>query len=105
MVRQLRLVSLTEATSYVALLVATAVKASGGTDVGVTVLGPVHGVLYLVFVAMIARRREALHWPWAKAFTAMIIGSLPLGGYWLERTWFAPMLRRDDLSPVGSAAS
>ncbi len=84
--------SLVEATSYVALLVATLVKAAGVTDVGVTVLGPVHGVLYLCFVALIAYRRRPLQWPWPKAFTAMIIGSLPLGGYWLERKWFAPML-------------
>lgn len=93
MIRRLRLLSLTEATSYVALLLATVVKAAGWTDIGVTVLGPVHGVLYLAFVAAIARCREALGWPWAKAFTAMIIGSLPLGGYWLERSWLAPMER------------
>ncbi len=93
MIRQLRLLSLTEASSYVALLVATVVKAIGWTDLGVAILGPIHGVLYLVFVAAIASRREALAWPWPKAFTAMIIGSLPLGGYWLERRWLAPLDR------------
>ena len=91
MIRQLRLVSLTEATSYLALLVATAVKQTGGPPARVTVLGPVHGILYLVFVAAIAWRQQALGWPWPKAFTAMVIGSLPFGGFWLDRKWLAPM--------------
>lgn len=91
MIRQLRLLSVTEAVSYLALLVATAVKQTGGTEAGVTVLGPIHGVLYLVFVAAIVWRQEALEWPWPKAFTAMIIGALPFGGFWLDRNWLAPL--------------
>ena len=94
MIRRLRLLSLAEATSYVAFLIATVVRAVGGTDTGVTVLGPIHGVLYLIFVAAVIRTRPALTWPWSKALMAMIMGSLPLGGYWLERTWLAPLEQR-----------
>lgn len=97
MIRQLRLISVAEASSYVALLAATVAKLLGLGGTGVTVLGPVHGVLYLVFVAAMAWRRGRLGWPWARAFTAMIIGSLPLGGFWLERNWFAPIDRPAEL--------
>lgn len=83
--------SIAEAVSYLALLVATIIKWTGGSDLGVTVLGPVHGVLYLVFCGFVAWRRQALEWPWVKALTAMIIGSLPLGGFWLDQKWFAPL--------------
>lgn len=104
LIRQLRLISVAEASSYVALLVATAAKQLGFGGIGVTVLGPVHGVLYLAFVAAVAWRREWLGWPWARALTAMIIGSLPLGGFWLERNWLAPLdrsRRAPDRSPTG----
>ena len=90
-IRQLRLVSIIEASSYVALLAATIIKQSGGAALGVAVLGPIHGVLYLAFVACIGWRQPGLGWPWSKAFTAMIIGSLPLGGFWLEHNWLAPL--------------
>ena len=52
-INALRVVSVTEATSYLALLVATVVERTGGSDVGVSVLGPIHGVLYLVFAALV----------------------------------------------------
>lgn len=89
------MLSLTEATSYLALLAATIVKMAGGPDTGVTVLGPVHGVLYLIFVGAIILRRGPLGWAWSRALMAMIIGSLPLGGFWLERNWLAPLDRPD----------
>jgi integral membrane protein len=98
-IRQLRLLSVAEATSYLMLLGATAIEQTGGSTTGVSVIGPVHGVLYLSFVAAVAWRRTALCWPWPKAFTAMIIGSVPLGGFWLERNWLAP-LESDRNRPV-----
>ena len=91
MIRQLRIASVTEASSYLALLVATIIGWSGGSDIGVTILGPVHGVLYLVFCGVVIWRRRALRWPWVRALTAMIIGSLPFGGFWLDQKWFAPL--------------
>lgn len=90
-IRQLRIVSVTEAVSYLALLMATIVDWTGGSDLGVTVLGPVHGVLYLTFCGMVAWRRDRLEWTWVQALTAMIIGSLPFGGFWLDQKWFAPL--------------
>lgn len=91
MIRQLRVVSITEAVSYLALLLATVIDRTGGSDAGVAVMGPVHGVLYLVFVGFIVWRRVALGWSWIDALTAMIIGSLPFGGFWIDRKWLAPL--------------
>lgn len=91
MIRELRAVSIAEAVSYLALLIATIVKWTGGSDVGVTILGPIHGLLYLVFVAFIVWRRRALDWSWVRALTAIIIGSLPFGGFWIDQKWLAPL--------------
>ncbi len=87
LIQLLRRVSVTEAVSYLALLVATAVKETGGTEAGVTVLGPIHGVLFLVFAALVLAARSALGWSWFRTLLALIIGSLPFGGFWLERRW------------------
>ena len=91
MIRELRIVSVTEAVSYLALLIATVIKWTGGSDLGVTILGPIHGTLYLVFVGFIVWRRNELEWTWIRAITAMIIGSLPFGGFWIDRRWLAPL--------------
>lgn len=93
MIRQLRLVSITEATSYLALLVATAVERTGGSEDGVTVLGPIHGVLYLVYAGLMLWRRRRLGWSWTRTLVALVAGSLPFGGYWIDRRWLAPLER------------
>jgi integral membrane protein len=90
-IRNLRIASVAEATSYLLLLVATIVKQTGGTETGVSVLGPVHGVLYLTFATLVLVNRPALEWDWARTVIALVVGSLPLGGFWLERAWLAPL--------------
>lgn len=90
-IRTLRLASIAEGTSYLLLLVATVVKQTGGTSAGVSALGPIHGVLYLIFAALVLRHRRALGWDGARTIIALVVGSLPLGGFWLERTWLAPL--------------
>lgn len=89
LVRPLRIVSVTEATSYLLLLVATLVKETGGSEIGVTVLGPIHGVLYLVFAGLVLFTRQVLGWSIVRTILALIIGSLPFGGFWLDRNWLA----------------
>lgn len=91
MVRSLRRISIIEAVSYLVLLVATVVKRSGGTDLGVSVFGPIHGVLFLIYAFMLLRDHRALGWTLWKTVSAMIIGSLPFGGFWVEHQWLAPL--------------
>jgi integral membrane protein len=90
-ITNLRRISVIEAISYFALLIATILKWTRGAEIGVTILGPIHGVLYLVFAAMILRHRTQLGWPWTKALQALVIGSLPVGGFWLDQKWLAPL--------------
>ncbi|MCH2634393.1 MAG: DUF3817 domain-containing protein [Acidimicrobiales bacterium] len=85
MYRILHLTSRLEAASYLLLLAATAVKYGAGYDRGVTVIGPIHGVLYLIFVAVIVRWFADMKWSFRKALAAMVLGSLPLGGFLVDR--------------------
>jgi len=85
MYRILHWISRLEAASYLVLLVATAFKYLADYDRGVTVIGPIHGVLYLVFVSAILRWFPELKWSFRRALAAMVLGSIPLGGFLVDR--------------------
>ena len=76
-----------EAVSYLLLLGATVIKRAGGTELGVTVFGPIHGVLFLVFAGALLASYRRLGWQLSRTVLAIIIGSLPFGGFWVERRW------------------
>ena len=86
--RIFRITALAEATSFLALLVATYVKYAQDQAAGVEVLGPVHGLLFIAYVLLalyIARQAE-----WSARTTLMVLagGVLPFGGFAVDR-WLA----------------
>ncbi len=85
MIKAFRTVAVAEATSFVALLVASYVKHTGGGELGVSVLGPIHGALFVAYVVLALRVRERLSW--STSTTAWVIAGavLPLGGFVVER--------------------
>lgn len=89
--RTLHLTSRLEATSYLMLLTAVIVKYAADNDTGVSVMGPIHGVLYLVFVGAVLRFYDDLGWPFSRAVVAMAMGAIPLGGFYLDRNWLPPI--------------
>jgi integral membrane protein len=87
--RTFRHVALLEATSFLALLVATVVKHSDGGETGVQILGPIHGVLFLAYVFLVFVIRGGERWN-LKVTSWILLGAvLPFGGYvvdwWLLR--------------------
>ncbi|RJK98454.1 DUF3817 domain-containing protein [Vallicoccus soli] len=90
---RLRYVSVAEAVSFLLLLVATLLKYTGPQDeVGVKVLGPVHGALFVLYVLLaldVWRRRR-----WSLGRAAVVIGAsvLPVAPLWVE----SRMLREDE---------
>jgi integral membrane protein len=87
--RTFRYVALLEATSFLALLVATVVKHSDGGETGVQILGPIHGLLFLAYVFLVFAIRGEERWN-VKVTCWILLGAvLPFGGYvvdwWLLR--------------------
>lgn len=93
MLTNLRRISVIEAVSYLVLIVAAVIKRAGGTEMGVTIVGPIHGVLFLGFAAMILMNFKELGWPLWKAIAGIFIGSLPFGGFYLDQMWLKPLER------------
>jgi len=88
-VRNFRYVALVEATTFLALLVASVIKNTGGSETGVQVLGPIHGLLFIAYVVFALRLREPEGWTTKQTIGILIGAVLPFGGYvvdwWLLR--------------------
>lgn len=81
MLRNLRVVAAIEATSFLALLVATYLKYTDHGEKGVQILGPAHGALFLVYVYLSLQVRAERDWDNATTFWVLLGAVLPFGGY------------------------
>jgi integral membrane protein len=84
-----RWVALIEATTFLALLVATVIKHTDGGATGVQILGPIHGALFIAYVINVFAIRTDQRWS-TKVTCWILLGAvLPFGGYvvdwWLTR--------------------
>ena len=68
--RALRVVAAVEGVSFVVLLVCSVLKRTTSVD-AVPVMGPVHGTLFLLLVALVLNQRRLLRWSWR--FTAVML--------------------------------
>jgi integral membrane protein len=91
-VRALRAVAVAEAISWLALIVATVVKYSADQPVAVKILGPIHGVLFIAYVALALSVRTQLRWGARTLLIVLVDAVLPGGGL--------VVARRSDLQPV-----
>jgi integral membrane protein len=87
--RNFRYVALIEATTFLALLVASVIKNTGGSETGVQILGPIHGLLFVAYVVLALNLRGPAGWTGKQTFWILVGAVLPFGGYvvdwWLVR--------------------
>jgi integral membrane protein len=83
--RNFRYVALVEATTFLALLVASAIKNTGGSETGVQILGPIHGLLFIAYVVLALNLREPAGWTGKQTFWILAGAVLPFGGYVVDR--------------------
>ncbi len=86
-IKNLRYVALAEATSFLALLVATYFKVgadAAGGKTAVSILGPIHGLLFLAYVFVTLSVRTQQRWS-TRTTTLILIGAvIPFGGYYVD---------------------
>jgi integral membrane protein len=83
--RSFRITALAEATSFLALLVATYVKYGHDEPVGVEILGPVHGALFVAYVLLALNLASRAGWGVRTTVLVLIGAVLPFGGYVVDR--------------------
>lgn len=85
----MRYIALAEATSFIALLIASVIKRTGGDEIGVQILGPIHGVLFIAYVVIALNLRAEAGWSAKTTFWILVGAVIPFGGYvvdwWLLR--------------------
>jgi integral membrane protein len=79
--RWFRLVALAEAISWLALIVATIVKYAADAPLGVHVLGPIHGVLFIAYVILALEVRRRLSWDGRTLLLVLAESIVPGGGF------------------------
>jgi integral membrane protein len=81
-----RAVAVAEALSWTGLLIGMVFKyLVVGDDIGVKIFGPIHGALFLLYLAVTVVVRHRLRWSSAATILAFIAGVPPLGTLVFER--------------------
>src|SRR5918994_259548 len=81
MIARFRLIALAEAVSWLALIAATVAKRAFDVEEATAVIGPIHGVIFLVYLAAVVFLREELGWPLKRTAVAIAAAVIPLGAY------------------------
>ena len=85
MTSKFRIVALLEAVSFLALLAATIFhRVFDGSDVGVSVLGPIHGFLFLAYVLLALLVREEQGWSVGQLILVLVLSALPFGAVYVH---------------------
>ncbi len=85
-IRRFRLTALAEGSSFLVLLcIAMPMKYLMGMPRVVTVVGAIHGILFLLYVAQLARLRTTYQWDNRFSFYAFLASLLPLGPFIFDK--------------------
>ena len=99
--RRMRLVSLLEGLTLVALLlVAVPLKHIAGYPAATSIIGPIHGMAFLLYVWMLIQTASGADWSRAEIARAVIMALIPFGAFANER-----FLKRKELALAASVAS
>lgn len=79
----LRAVSIIEATTYLVLVGSVLAHRLSEAPDRAAVLGLVHGVWFLVYLALVLRARARWHWSMHDTVTLLFVAAIPLGGYYV----------------------
>src|SRR5215510_9259697 len=103
MILWFRRVAVLEAVSYLVLLAASVAKHGFGVQGLVETIGPIHGVIFLVYLALALGVRRPLGWDSGTTLTVVIAAVIPLGGIIVERRYTdEPVVREPEHSPERS---
>lgn len=88
-IRNFRHLAIAEAISFLVLLVGSGLKRADVTELGVQIVGPIHGFLFVAYVAFAFSIRKLAGWSHLATFWILVGAMLPFGGFvvdwWLAR--------------------
>ena len=86
----LRIVGLLEGTSFlVLLLIAMPMKYFANMPMPVSIVGGMHGFLFVAYVALALLATVAFRWPVGRLLLALAASVIPTGTFWFDRKLLA----------------
>jgi integral membrane protein len=84
-VGRLRVISVVEAISFLILLTCSVLKRTNDWPLGVQIMGPVHGVLFITYVLAVLDLRKRTAWPNGLVAKLIVAAVLPIAPFFVER--------------------
>jgi integral membrane protein len=67
------------------VLVGMPLKYAAGNDTVVALVGPAHGFLFMIYLALTFDLARRLRWPFLRMVLVMAAGTIPFLSFWTER--------------------
>jgi integral membrane protein len=84
-ITRFRIVSLLEAVSFIALLCSSVIKRTEGEEIGVQIMGPTHGILFILYVVLALDLKVKLRWDGFTTFKVVAASVVPFAPFFVER--------------------
>ncbi|MBC8151969.1 MAG: DUF3817 domain-containing protein [Bacteroidetes bacterium] len=86
---RLRAIGLAEGISYLVLLfIGVPLKRFGGHSEVVEIVGPIHGLLFLLYVLIVVQAKVEYNWPLGKTLLALVASVIPGGTFYADHKIF-----------------
>ena len=90
MKKALKIVAVLEAVSFLVLLAAAVVKRTADEETGVKVMGPIHGMLFLLYVLLVGIVALDEKWRLKRTLLTLLCSVIPFGGFIADRKLIGP---------------
>jgi integral membrane protein len=80
-----RLTAYVEAATYLMLLAGVIILHGFGGPDFVKIMGPIHGVVFLVYFVLVLNIRQSQGWKFWKTILVLVASAIPLGGFFVGR--------------------
>jgi integral membrane protein len=81
--RQFAWLAFAEAGSFVLLLIGMVFKYGFDNETGVSIMGPIHGVLFIAYIIGALVVRGAAGWSWGHTAKMVLAGIVPIAGFFV----------------------
>jgi len=90
--RQFAWIAIVESASFLLLLAGMVFKYGFDNETGVTLMGPLHGVLFIAYIAGALSVRSQAGWSWGQTVKIIIAAIIPIAGFFVaERLMRRPV--------------
>jgi integral membrane protein len=80
-VARFRVLAAVEAVTWMVMIGAVVAKRGFGVEQATALIGPVHGIVFLAYLAGVVFLREELQWSFGRTTLAIVAAVIPAGAY------------------------